>query len=132
MSKISLLCWGVLSLMLGCTAQPEFSIRFCNSPEAECQQGKDQFTLGEEVYVKFEFNETFQGSEVHGIIWRVTESDTIELGDKIFKVQPEDHFIIQDIPFREFGMESLGNFIIRFEDEKERLLAERKISIKSS
>ena len=134
MNRKLLLYWGILSLMMGCSTSPEYSIKFCDmlDQQEQCEGDKNQFTIGQEIYVRFEFGDAFEGKEINGKICRITESDTIVLGDKKFELKPEDHYIIQDLPFHEFGMEALGNFIIRFEDGQEHLIAEKKLSIVSS
>lgn len=134
MSRRLLLYWGVISLMIGCSTPPEFSIKFCDSldQQDQCEGDRSQFAVGQEIYVRFEFGEAFDGKEISGKICRIAENDTIVLGDKKFELKAEDYYVIQDLPFHEFGMAALGNFIIRFEDEKEQVLAEKQISIISS
>jgi len=124
----------IASLFWSCKSEPEYRISFCSDFEQQeqCDLEKEQFQLGQRVDVKFEFGSAFKKEQIIGKICRITERDTIVLGEKIFKIEGEEQFIIQNIPFQEFGMEALGTFMIRFEDGEEKLLAKRDLSITSS
>ncbi|MFP4505869.1 MAG: hypothetical protein ACLFOZ_14225 [Cyclobacteriaceae bacterium] len=96
-----------------------------------CPPEAQQFTLGKRVYVKLEAENGF-GSirKLTGTIFKLREeAEKHKMGSKDFELTPDQDFIIQDIPFNEFGMQALGTFEIVFTDENERIVATEEVTI---
>ncbi|WPP48413.1 hypothetical protein [Catalinimonas niigatensis] len=131
--KILFPLWPVLiiSIMLGCSPQPEAVIKFCDSLDQneQCQTDRDHFRLGERVYVSLESNSSFETKRINGNIYRLTEDMKIPLSNKYFDLEEGDTFISQSIPFHEFGQEAIGTFSIEFTDENDQVIAKRELII---
>lgn len=131
--KILFPLWQVLliSMVLGCSTQPEAVIKFCDALDQneQCPTDRDHFTLGERVYVSLESNSPFETKKINGNIYRLTQDMKIPLSNKYFDLEEGDTFISQSIPFYEFGQEAIGTFSIEFTDENDQMIAKRELTI---
>jgi hypothetical protein len=121
----------IVSMEVGCSPQPEATIRFCESlsQNEQCQTDRNHFILGEQVYVNLEFGSSLEAEQVKGTIYRLDQDMKIPLSSKTFEIKPKDHFVSQNIPFHEFGYEAIGTFSIEFTGENDQLIAKREVTI---
>lgn len=127
-----LLLIAAFSLNFGCTSEPTYTVSFCDQEEmSACPAEARQFTLGKRVYVKLDAEDDF-GSirKLTGTVFKLREgAEKYKMGSKDFEISPEQEFILQDIPFDEFGMQALGTFEIEFADENGQLIAVERLEI---
>lgn len=118
---------------MSCDSEPDMAITFCESLDQHerCPDENNQFTLGKPVVVRLSSDEPFVTKKIRGRIFRIQSNDEtmIPLGTKDFTINPGESYITQSIPFHEFGAEAVGNFKVMFFDEKEQVMAERKLMI---
>lgn len=94
-----------------------------------CTEDQTEFSVGQQLYVQLASSEPLDAQQVVGKILRVTEKDTVSLGSQIIALEPDQQYFIQTLPFHEFGPEAAGTFLISFVDEKDRVIAEKKLTI---
>ena len=121
----------LISLLTGCAADPTLTIEFCESLNTndQCPTDRDQFNLGDRVYVRFSSDIPFETTKITGRIFRLDSEKKQELGEKEFELEPGTTYVTQNIPFHEFGMGALGTFSIEFSDESGRVMAKREVTI---
>ena len=120
----------VTSLLTACDSEPAYQVTFCDTlVDDQCLQDTNQFEMGRKVYVQLSAEDGFGADEIVGSIYKLTEGKRLEMGAKRFDVTPEDSYIIQDIPFDEFGMQALGNFEIVFTNQSNESIAVGKLEI---
>ncbi|WKN40785.1 hypothetical protein [Tunicatimonas pelagia] len=120
--------------MISCSSDAEsgFAINFCESYEVDdnCRNSENTFKLGSPVYVHFTSDEPLEGNVVIGRILRIAaDGSEYELGLKQFDLEPETTYLIQSIPFQNFGTNALGTFLIEFSNETGQVLADRELII---
>lgn len=132
--KLILLLLGLMSLLFSCSPEPDITIQFCESLDQndQCSVDRNQFKLGEKVFVRCESEAPFVARKIIGKIYRLEKDRQIPLSSKEFNLTPGNTYITQNIPFHEFGYEALGNFLVEFVDDKNQLLAKREITITDS
>ena len=122
-----------LGMVVSCASQPEMTVTFCQSLNAQgqCISQQDTFQVEDSIWMQLTSTHPFEGKEINGHIYRLGESDSLSLGDKVLSVEPGDTYVIQALPFHEFGYEAVGNFSIVFVDEKQQLLARKTLVIEN-
>ena len=124
----------LISIFIGCSSDSDsnLAIDFCESYEADatCKNSDNTFEIGTPVYVHFTSSTPFEEKIVIGRIVRVLEDgQKQELGLKKFDVVPETTYLVQSIPFQDFGQNAIGTFLITFSKEDEQVLAQRELKI---
>ena len=124
----------LISSLAGCSPDVEsnLAINFCESYQADdnCKNSGNTFKLGTPVYVHFTSDTPFEASTITGHIVRVLDDGgEYDLGLKKFDIELETKYMTQSIPFQNFGYNALGNFLIKFSDENDQILAERELII---
>ncbi|MEQ9438208.1 MAG: PilZ domain-containing protein [Cyclobacteriaceae bacterium] len=121
----------LISLLGSCTSEPVLTIEFCEELTADdqCPSDRDQFKLGERVFVRLSSDKPFETKTITGKIVRLENEKRYELGDKNFELEPGSTYVTQNIPFHEFGFNALGTFSIEFSDESGQLLAKREVKV---
>lgn len=124
-------CLATVGVIMGCASQPEMTVTFCQSLNAQgqCISQQDTFKVGDSIWVQLTSTHPFEEKEINGHIYRLGESDSLSLGDKVLPIEPGDTYVIQALPFHEFGYEAEGRFSIVFVDEKQQFLARKKLTI---
>ena len=87
--------------------------------------------MGDRIQVQLTATHPFETKEIAGFIYRLGESDSIALGNKTLSVSPGDEYVIQPLPFHEFGTEAVGSFSVVFVDENRQFLAKKNLTIVS-
>ena len=118
--------------ILGCSSEQSFTVEFCDTLTADerCSTDRDQFNIGDSVFVQLSANLPFDAREITGRIMRLTDEDSkIELGVRKFNIEPGMSHLTQNLPFHSFGLQALGTFSIEFSDENNQLLTKRTLTI---
>lgn len=120
--------------LVACDSGAEFTITFCDTSvePLPCSEAQTEFSVGQPLYVRLVSSKSFEATRLEGKILRLTQKDTITLGSRIITLEPGQQSFIQTLPFHEFGPEAVGAFLIRFVNEDNQLVVERKLTITES
>jgi len=129
--KIKSLLWtGSLAIFLACSAEPKYTLQFCDDQQMHtCEPDQAQFLLGKKVYVSLKADPAFQTDKITGTVYKLVDQEKFSMGSKDFDVSKTDKVILQDIPFNEFGMQALGTFVVLFTDAQDQIIASRQLEI---
>ena len=129
--KTKLLLWIITySLAFGCKTEPEYIINFCDNEEMEtCKPDRRQFELGSRIYVKLVAPQGFEANKITGTVYKIQNQKKLKMGSRDFDLSSGANFILQDIPFDEFGMQALGTFEVSFTDAQGSTIATDQLDI---
>ena len=128
LTKLTL--FSFILLFTQCIDEPKTTVKFCESFDKndQCVNIKNEFKPYTRVYIRCESTKPFNTDKITGSIYNVFGESKNFIGAKEFKVKPEDKTIAYYIPFEQYG--GLGDFLIEFKDEKGKLIAEGKMTVK--
>lgn len=123
---------GLLVGLFACSSGPEPAVFICNTATQSepCQSTQHRFTTGQSLSAHLVADEPLVAQTIIGKILRLVDTDTIPLGTRIITPEPDQRTIVQTLPFHEFGAQAAGTFLIQFVDERNQVIAEKKITIK--
>ena len=111
--------------------EPTAVVTVCLTADApeNCTNDQAEFLVGQSLSARLATSDTFATGQVIGRILRLTDTDTLPLGSQMIPVEPNQRAIVQSLPFHEFGPQAAGDFLIEFMDERNQLIAKKKITI---
>ena len=122
-------CW--LIVLPACSSDSTPKVTICETTVSleDCSENQIEFSVGQQLSAHLVANEPFATPTVVGKILRLIDTDTIPLGTRIITPRPDQQSIVQALPFHEFGAQAEGDFLVRFVDGNDRLIAEKAFTI---
>lgn len=122
----------ITSLLAACANHSEPTVSICDTatPTEDCPEDQAEFSVGQQLSAHLIADEPFAARTIIGKILRLSNTDTIPLGNRMITPEPNQQSIVQTLPFHEFGAQAEGRFLVQFVDENNQLIAEKAFAIR--